>query len=208
MKENYQLIMDSVIRNIEKSGKKPILLLQCCCAPCSSAVLERLNEHFTLKLYYYNPNIYPAAEYEKRLLQFDKLLSCSDIAGGAEMIPSLYEPDKFDEAVKGLESEKEGGARCEQCFKLRLFETARKAKEIGADYFCTTLTVSPHKNAELLNRIGLQAQEKYGVKFLVSDFKKKEGYKRSTELSSELDLYRQNYCGCKYSIWFEDAKED
>lgn len=200
--------MDSVICEIEKGGKKPTLLLQCCCAPCSSAVLERLSAHFILKLYYYNPNIYPAAEYEKRKEQFDKLLNFPAFSNNAEMIPAPYEPEKFDEAVKGFEDEKEGGARCEKCFILRLFETAKKAKEIGADYFATTLTVSPHKNAELLNRIGLQAQEEYGVKFLVSDFKKKEGYKRSTELSAELGLYRQNYCGCKYSIWYKDKEED
>ena len=192
--------MDEEIGRIAQSGKKPVLLLQCCCAPCSSAVLERLASHFDLKLYCYNPNIYPAEEDEKRLSQFDKLLACPDITGGAEMIPAVYDPEKFDEAAKGLESEKEGGKRCEACFRLRLFETARKAKEIGADYFCSTLTVSPHKNSDLLNTIGKEAEKEYGVKFLPSDFKKKDGYKRSIELSNKLGLYRQNYCGCKYSI--------
>ena len=196
--------MEEELKKIESTGEKPVLLLQCCCAPCSSAVLERLKEHFRLKLYFYNPNIYPEEEYEKRLSQFDKLLGAEEFSKGIEILPSVYEPEKFEEAVKDLHNEKEGGARCTQCFILRLEETAKKAKEIGADYFCTTLTVSPHKNSQLLNELGLKAQEKYGVKFLLSDFKKKEGYKRSTVLSNELGLYRQNYCGCKYSIWFEE----
>ncbi|MBR0542008.1 MAG: epoxyqueuosine reductase QueH [Clostridia bacterium] len=204
MKQNFQLLMDEELKKIESTGQKPVLLLQCCCAPCSSAVLERLKEHFRLKLYFYNPNIYPEEEYEKRLAQFDKLLGAEEFSNGIEILPSVYEPEKFEEAVKDLHNEKEGGARCTQCFILRLEETAKKAKEIGADYFCTTLTVSPHKNSQLLNELGLKAQEKYGVKFLLSDFKKKEGYKRSTVLSNELGLYRQNYCGCKYSIWFEE----
>lgn len=204
MKQNFQLLMDEELKKIESTGQKPVLLLQCCCAPCSSAVLERLKEHFCLKLYFYNPNIYPKEEYEKRLAQFDKLLGAEEFSKGIEILPSVYEPEKFEEAVKDLHNEKEGGARCTQCFILRLEETAKKAKEIGADYFCTTLTVSPHKNSQLLNELGLKAQEKYGVKFLLSDFKKKEGYKRSTVLSNELGLYRQNYCGCKYSIWFKE----
>ena len=201
---NYNSEMENEIRLIKSAGEsvKPTLLLQCCCAPCSSAVLERLCEHFKLKLYFYNPNIYPDEEYEKRLAQFDKLLACPALGNDIEIITAEYEPEVFNAAVKGLESEREGGKRCEACFKLRLFETARKAKELGADYFCTTLTVSPHKNSALLNEIGIKAEKEYGVKFLRSDFKKKEGYKRSTELSNELGLYRQNYCGCKYSIWF------
>ena len=198
--------MEEELKRIESTGQKPVLLLQCCCAPCSSAVLERLMAHFHLKLYFYNPNIYPQAEYEKRFAQFDRLLASPEFRDDIEIIPCDYDSGRFDDAVKGLENEKEGGARCTQCFILRLEETARKAAEIGADYFCTTLTVSPHKNSQLLNKLGLRAQEKYGVKFLKSDFKKKEGYKRSTELSAELGLYRQNYCGCKYSMWFSDEK--
>lgn len=196
--------MDEELKKIESTGTKPVLLLQCCCAPCSSAVLEILQKHFDLKLYFYNPNIYPKAEYDKRLAQFDKLFSADMYSNDIELVPSAYESEKFYEAVKGLENEKEGGARCTECFILRLEETAKKAKEIGADYFCTTLTVSPHKNSQLLNELGIKAGEKYGVKFLSSDFKKKEGYKRSTELSNELGLYRQNYCGCEYSVWFEE----
>jgi len=193
--------MEEELKKIESTGSKPVLLLQCCCAPCSSAVLERLKEHFQIKLYFYNPNIYPASEYYKRLAQFDKLLANADFPNGIDTVESEYIPDDFYNAVKGLEDEKEGGRRCTECFILRLEASAKKAKEIGADYFCTTLTVSPHKNSLLLNELGLKAQEKYGVKFLQSDFKKKEGYKRSTELSEEYGLYRQNYCGCKYSIW-------
>lgn len=194
--------MEEEIERNEGLGLKPVLLLQCCCAPCSSAVLERLREHFRLKVYFYNPNIYPESEYDKRLSAFKKLLSSPGFSDNAEIVPSEYSPEEFEDAARGYENEKEGGARCERCFKLRLFEAARKAKEIGADYFCTTLTVSPHKNSALLNEIGIAAENEYGVRFLRSDFKKKEGYKRSTELSSELDLYRQNYCGCKYSMWF------
>lgn len=205
MKTNYQLIMEEEFKNIESTGEKPVLLLQCCCAPCSSAVLERLKEHFNLKLYFYNPNIYPAEEYNKRFAQLEKLLEKTEYPNGIETVVARYNQNEFFEAVKGLENEKEGGKRCTQCFILRLEETAKKAKEIGADYFCTTLTVSPHKNSELLNQIGIKTGEKYGVKFLQSDFKKKEGYKRSTELSKEYDLYRQNYCGCKFSVWFDEG---
>ncbi len=207
MKTNYQLIMEEELKNIESTGEKPVLLLQCCCAPCSSAVLERLKEHFDLKLYFYNPNIYPEEEYYKRLAQFEKLLEKTEYPNGIETVRARYNQEEFFDAVKGFENEKEGGKRCTQCFILRLEKTAEKAKEIGADYFCTTLTVSPHKNAELLNQIGIKTGEKYGVKFLQSDFKKKEGYKRSTELSKEYDLYRQNYCGCKFSIWFDEENE-
>lgn len=194
--------MEKEIEEIEKGGARPTLLLQCCCAPCSSAVLERLIEHFDLKIFFYNPNIYPEQEYEKRSGEFEKILLAPEFAGKIEIIPSEYRPEDFENAVKGLENEKEGGARCEKCFRLRLFETAKKAKELGIGYFCTTLTVSPHKNSKLLNKIGAEAEKEYGVKFLRSDFKKKEGYKRSIELSNKLKLYRQNYCGCKYSIWF------
>ena len=207
MKENYQLLMEEEISKIQSTGKKPVLLLQCCCAPCSSAVLERLAEYFEVVIYFYNPNIYPEQEYEKRLAQFDILLKKAEYPNTVKRTPSVYEPEKFYEAAKGLENEKEGGARCEKCFILRLGETAKKAKEIGADYFCTTLSVSPHKNSALLNEVGLEAEKKYGVKFLPSDFKKKEGYKRSTELSAEYGLYRQNYCGCEFSMWFDEKNK-
>lgn len=198
MKTNYQLLMEEEFKKIESTGEKPVLLLQCCCAPCSSAVIERLEEHFILKIYFYNPNIYPEAEYTKRLTQFDKLLADKK---EIETVKADYIQEDFFDLVKGLENEREGGARCTQCFILRLRKTAEKAKEIGADYFCTTLSVSPHKNSQLINLIGLKIQKETGVKYLCSDFKKKEGYKRSVELSKEYDLYRQDYCGCKFSIW-------
>lgn len=203
MKTNFQLKMEEEIARLESTGEKPVLLLQCCCAPCSSAVLERLKEHFRLRLYFYNPNIYPKEEYEKRLGQFDKLLKNMTFPNETDFIKAEYDQEEFFSRVKGLENEREGGRRCTECYHLRLEETAKKARETGADYFCTTLSVSPHKNAGLLNEIGAQLQEEYGVKYLFSDFKKKEGYKRSIELSNEFGLYRQNYCGCKYSIWFD-----
>lgn len=203
MKTNFQLVMEEEFKKIESTGEKPVLLLQCCCAPCSSYVLEALKEHFNLKLYFYNPNIYPREEYEKRLSQMPKLIFNTDCPNGVEIIDAQYNQQDFLDAVKGLENEPEGGARCEKCFELRLGEAAKKAAEINADYFCTTLTVSPHKNSPLLNKIGLEAEKKYGVRFLCSDFKKKEGYKRSTILSQEYGLYRQNYCGCQFSMWFD-----
>ncbi len=204
MKINYQLKMEEEISKIP-SGERPRLLLQCCCAPCSSSVLKALTAHFRVLIYFYNPNIHPADEYEKRLQQFDKLLKGADYCRDVQMIEASYDPAAFFEAAKGLEGEPEGGARCTECFRLRLSETAKKAKELDCDYFTTTLTVSPHKNAALLNEIGEALGEKYGVPFLPSDFKKKEGYKQSIQLSKTFDLYRQNYCGCVFSI--RDAHE-
>lgn len=202
MKTNYQQLMENEMDIIKSTGEKPVLLLQCCCAPCSSYVLECLKECFQIKIYYYNPNIYPQEEYQKRFEQMKKLIDASGVAEDIETIAAEYNQQEFFDAVKGLENEKEGGDRCTECFRLRLGATAKKAKELSADYFTTTLTVSPHKNSEKLNAIGLEMQEKYGVKFLVSDFKKKEGYKKSVMLAEKYGLYRQNYCGCKYSIWF------
>ncbi len=184
--------MEDIIAGLE--GKKR-LLLHACCAPCSTAVIERLRPYFDITLYYYNPNIHPLEEYEKRLAALETL---SEIAG----VPLLSEPqrpEEFFEAARGLESEKEGGARCAACFYLRLFKTAKKAAELGYDMFSTTLTVSPHKNADEVNAAGLAAAKKTGAAYLPGDFKKKDGYKRSTELSREYGLYRQDYCGCCFS---------
>ncbi len=197
MKTNYQTEMEKEIARLPQNTR-PMLLLQCCCAPCSSAVLETLVKNFDVTVYFYNPNIHPQAEYEKRLLQFPKLLS-AEIYQTVKTLDAPYNPEAFFDAVKGLENEPEGGARCTECFKLRLSQTAKTAKEMGFDYFTTTLTVSPHKNAALLNEIGLQLEKQYGVRFLMSDFKKKEGYKRSIELSKAFDLYRQTDCGCIFS---------
>ena len=199
MKINYQRKMEEEIAAFE-AGVRPRLLLQCCCAPCSSAVLEVLVPRFGVTVYFYNPNIHPQAEYEKRLAQLPKLLAGAEYGDVVKVLEAPYVPEDFFAAAKGLEKELEGGARCTECFRLRLRETAKQAKALGFDYFTTTLTVSPHKNAAVLNEIGLSLGEEYGVKFLPSDFKKKEGYKESIRLSKAYDLYRQDYCGCVYSM--------
>ena len=192
-KRNYQKELDAVI---EKLPARPRLLLQACCGPCSSYVLEYLTRHFDVTALYYNPNIRPEAEYEKRLATLKQLLAAMPM----EHPPVLMEPgwrgEEFLRAARGLEAEPEGGARCAVCFRLRLGQTARMAAEGGYDFFGTTLTVSPHKNAPLINDIGFALQEEYGVRWLPSDFKKRDGYLRSIQLSKEYDLYRQEYCGC------------
>ena len=192
--ENYQRKLDRELEAL--GGKKPGLLLHSCCGPCSTYVLEYLSRYFKLGLLYYNPNIQPETEYELRLDNQRRVLKeYPDIR--------LHElgwlGGEYDKAIKGLESEPEGGARCTVCFRLRLERTAELASELGYEYFCTTLSVSPHKDAERINRIGMELDEKYGVRWLPSDFKKREGYKRSIELSREYGLYRQDYCGCLYS---------
>lgn len=182
---------------------KQKILLHSCCAPCSTAVIERLKEEFEIVIFYYNPNIYPEEEYIKRKneeIKYINHLNEIDEENKISMLDSDYECEKFYEETKGYENEREGGARCAICFKLRLVETAKKAKENGFDLFGTTLTVSPHKNAELINSIGLGIEKELGVKFLVSNFKKNNGYKRSVELSKENNIYRQNYCGCEFAL--------
>ncbi len=206
MKINYQRKMEEEIAALTGTGR-PRLLLQCCCAPCSSSVLAVLTKYFDVTVFFYNPNIHPQKEYEKRLAQFPILLANAEYGSLVKTMEACYDPDAFLEAVRGLEAEREGGARCTVCFRLRLEETARRAKEHGFDYFTTTLTVSPHKNAEILNTLGAQIGKQYGVKFLPSDFKKKEGYKESVRLSKEYDLYRQDYCGCVFSMRNENAEE-
>ena len=193
MKTDYQKQLDLLINGLET---KPKLLLHSCCGPCSSYVLEYLSKYFEITLYYYNPNIFPPEEYEKRLLNQKKVV---EKTAWATLMPSKYDHGEFLTAVKGLETEPEGGARCTECFKIRLLKTAKAARNGGFDYFATTLSVSPHKNAALLGELGEKIGEEYGVKHLPSDFKKREGYKRSIELSKELDLYRQDYCGCEFS---------
>lgn len=193
-KINYDKLMSEQISGLKN---KPKLLLQSCCAPCSTAVIERLVDFFDVTIFYYNPNIYPKEEYFKRSGEQVKL---AKQLKNVKLIVCDYDEQQFLEKVKGLESEKEGGARCPVCFCLRLQQTAEFAKQNGYDFFATTLTVSPHKNEQIINQIGNQIAEKYGVKFLNSDFKKHEGYKRSIILSKEFDLYRQNYCGCRFSI--------
>lgn len=180
---------------------KQKILLHSCCAPCSTAVIERLYDGFDITILYYNPNIYPEEEYIKRKNEEIKYLKHLNEKGyKISMLDCDYESEKFYEKTKGYENEREGGARCAICFRLRLEKTAKLAKENGFDLFGTTLTVSPHKNAELINSIGLALEKETGVKFLVSNFKKQNGYKRSVELSKENNLYRQNYCGCEFAL--------
>lgn len=199
-KRNYQKELDRLIERYQKEGRTPSVLLHVCCAPCSSYCLEYLSDYFDITVYYYNPNITKPEEYAYRLSEEERYIALrTDFRHPVSMTESKYDPKVFFEAVKGLEKEPEGGARCEQCFRLRLEASAKKAKELGADCFTTTLTISPLKNAALLNAIGEELGEKYGVMWLPSDFKKKEGYKRSIVLSREYDLYRQNYCGCVFS---------
>lgn len=195
---NYQKELEKIIANNEKEGIKPTLLLQVCCAPCSSYCLEYLHEHFNITVLFYNPNIYPESEYaarESELLRLIDELGFNDI----NVMKTTFNPDEFYTAVKGFEGCKEGGDRCKICYRLRLEKTAELAKSGGFDYFCTTLSISPLKSAEALCTIGLELEKEYGVKYLLSDFKKKEGYKRSIELSRQYNLYRQDYCGCVFS---------
>jgi len=196
VKINYQLELDKTIKNL--NGRKPSLLLHSCCAPCSSYVIQYLSEYFELTILYYNPNIYPDIEYKKRLEEQRKLVR--DMRKNIEIIDVGYNMEDFYSTVKGFENELEGGRRCEKCFILRLEKTAQIAKEKLFDYFTTTLTISPLKNEQLINQIGKGLAEKYEINYLFSDFKKKNGYKISVELSDKYGLYRQNYCGCIFSL--------
>ena len=191
--ENFDKQMEAVIASLEG---RPRLLLHSCCGPCSSAVIERLAPHFDLTVYYYNPNIAPEEEYRRRLATQRQLV---EALGGAVLVEGEYDHAAFLAAVKGLEGEPEGGKRCTACFRLRLEATARRAAEGGFDWFCTTLSVSPHKDAARLNAIAAELAARYGVPALPADFKKREGYKRSIELSRRFALYRQDYCGCEFS---------
>lgn len=206
-KVNYQKELDRVIERHQAAGEVPRLLLHVCCAPCSSYCLEYLSNYFDITVYYYNPNISIKEEYEYRLSEEKRFISLKEFKYPVKLTESEYRPGDFFAAVKGLEKEPEGGLRCKECFKLRLEASAKKAKEQGFDYFTTTLTISPLKNAALLNEIGAEMGEKYGVSWLYSDFKKKEGYKRSIELSREFELYRQNYCGCVFSRQCGDSQQ-
>lgn len=199
MKQNYQIMLDKTISSIISSGKRPSLLLHACCAPCSSYVLEYLNEYFNITVFFYNPNITDKQEYTKRADEIKRLISELPHKNNIELMYGKYDPESFIEISKGLEIIPEGGERCFKCYRLRLSEAACAARNGKFDYFSTTLSISPHKNAEKLNEIGKELSAMYGVSYLFSDFKKKNGYKRSCELSAVYDLYRQNYCGCVYS---------
>ena len=186
---------------------KKKILLHSCCAPCSTAVIERLGEEYDITILYYNPNIYPEEEYIKRKneeIRYIEILKEKGIE--ISMLDCDYESEKFYKAARGLESEREGGARCAVCFKLRLEETAKRAKKLRFDIFGTTLTVSPHKNSEVINAIGLALSKKYDIPYLESNFKKQNGYKRSVELSKENGIYRQNYCGCEFALKIQEQE--
>ncbi len=198
-KRNYQKELEKVMELNKGRGQVPRLFLHSCCAPCSSNVLEYLSPLFAVTVFYYNPNIFPAEEYEKRVEEQKRLIVSLSGAHAIDFVAGEYEPDKFIRMAKGLEKEPEGGERCFRCYKLRMEEAARLAARGGYDYFTTTLTISPLKNAEKINEIGEQLAELYGVRHLPSDFKKKNGYRRSVELSAKYGLYRQNYCGCVFS---------
>lgn len=199
IKRNYQKEMDSLIFGNTQKGIVPTLLLHSCCAPCSSYVIEYLSDYFNITVFYYNPNISYESEYIHRLNEQKRLISQMATKYPVTVIESDYNSKDFFDVCKGLENEKEGGKRCEKCFYLRLQNTAKLAKKENFDFFATTLTISPLKNAELINSIGEEIGKLFSVKYLCSDFKKKNGYKRSIELSKQYSLYRQNYCGCIFS---------
>lgn len=198
VKQNYQLALDKILSSLPQESR-PRLLLHACCAPCSSYVLEYLSRYFSITLLYYNPNISPKEEYDKRVREVKRLLQEMPLDSPVQFLPGPYHPEKFFAMAKGMENLPEGGERCFSCYRLRLEQAAQAAKAGGYDYFATTLSISPHKNAQKLNEIGFALAEKYGVAWLPSDFKKRGGYQRSIVLSHEYHLYRQNYCGCVYS---------
>ena len=196
---NYQKELEKLLDRLQKEEQVPRLLLHSCCAPCSSYVLEYLANYFEITVFYYNPNIFPENEYTKRILEQQMLIDYMPKKHLVSFLAGNYDRERFFEITSGLEHLKEGGERCFRCYELRLEEAARIAKEGGFEYFTTTLSISPLKNADKLNEIGMKVGKKYGVQYLQSDFKKKNGYKRSVELSNEYGLYRQDYCGCEFS---------
>ena len=202
-KVNYQKILDKITDKIEKEcaegENRPALFLHACCAPCSSYVLEYLTKYFKITIFYYNPNIYPEAEYQKREAELKRLISEMPCTKEVALVDLPYVPEEFFTAVRGLEHIPEGGERCFVCYEMRLREAAEMAKQLKLDYFTTTLSISPLKNAEKLNEIGERLAAEYGIPYLNSDFKKRGGYQRSIELSHEYGLYRQDYCGCVFS---------
>lgn len=204
---NYQIEMEKIIEMEHNNNNIPTLLLHSCCAPCSSYVLETLSSHFKITILYYNPNISPLEEYEKRKLEEIRFIKEYPSKYKIDFIDSNYDNDKYNDLVRGLENVKEGGKRCYLCYQLRMEEAAKVAKENNFDYFTTTLSISPYKNSNWLNEIGYNLQDKYNIKYLPADFKKKNGYKRSIELSKIYNLYRQDYCGCIYSKKERESKK-
>ena len=188
MKIDYNQLMK---QQISSFGFKPRLLLHCCCAPCSSAVIERIKEFFDITFYYYNPNIFPKEEYDIRLAEFEKLK--------VDVVSEIYKHEIFLNSVKGLEQEPEGGSRCRVCIAERLKQSFKYAKQHNFDYVTTTLSISPHKDAEFINKVGEQFQKEFNVKFLYADFKKENGYLSSIKICKDLQIYRQEYCGCEFA---------
>ncbi|MCM1158561.1 MAG: epoxyqueuosine reductase QueH [Bacteroidales bacterium] len=213
MKENrnYQLKLDKMLQQIEHCTKAgdgvPSLLLHSCCAPCSSYVLEYLSDYLSITVFYYNPNISEEAEYRKRIEEQKRLIRELPVRYAISFLEGTYNPEEYDEAVKGLEKMGERSERCYACYRLRMERTAKLGKENGFDYFTTTLSISPYKNAAWLNEIGERLENQYGIGYLYADFKKRNGYKRSIELSEQYHLYRQNFCGCKYSKAEEEKRK-
>ncbi len=201
MKINYQKILEKKLNDIEGNNLKPSLLLHSCCAPCSSYVLEYLSKYFQITVFYYNPNIDIKNEYEKRLTEQKRFIEELNIKliDKIKLIEGDYDIENFHFITKKFQHEKEGGRRCFKCYEMRLLNAAIKAKELNSDYFTTVLTISPHKNAHMINEIGRDIEQRYKIKFLEADFKKNNGYKRSIEMSKEYSLYRQDYCGCSFS---------
>ena len=199
MKENYYLLFENQLNRIKEKEKVPTILLHSCCAPCSSHVITFLKDYFDITIIYYNPNIYPYEEYKKRKEEQIRLLNEIKSKNKLNIIDCDYDNNIYEETIKGLEKEKEGGSRCYKCFWLRLDKTAQIAKENNYDYFSTTLTISPYKNSTVINEIGKELETIYNITWLYSEYKKKDGYKKSIQLSKEYNLYRQNYCGCIYS---------
>lgn len=208
MKINYQIELEHTLARIAESDRRPRLLLHSCCAPCSSYVLEYLTGAFDIDLFYYNPNISPRSEFDKRVAELRRLVSELPHENAINVIVGDYDAEAFLALCRGHENDPEGGARCEKCFRMRLGATAKLARELGSDYFTTTLTISPLKDAQLLNAIGLELAGEEGPRWLCSDFKKKNGYKRSCELSAQYGLYRQDYCGCVYSKLERDRRSN
>lgn len=199
MKINYQAELEKIIAKNQSDGVIPTLFLHSCCAPCSSYVLEYLSQYFKITVFYYNPNIYPDEEYFKRVKEQKEFIERFPAKNKIDFVEGNFDKDRFYAMAKGKENIREGGERCFACYELRLRESAEYALKGNFDYFTTTLSISPLKNAEKLNQIGLSLEKEYGVKYLVSDFKKKDGYKRSVEISRQYGMYRQDYCGCVFS---------
>jgi len=198
-KINYRIEMERELNRLRRTERRPLLVLHSCCAPCSSACLEQLNDHFRIIIYYYNPNISPEEEFVHRAQEQQRLAAQLPLADDIQVIVGEYDPQRFYALVEGHAEDPEGGERCGICFEMRLRRTAEFARSVGAEYFTTTLSISPLKDAQRLNAIGGALAEEYGLRYLFSDFKKKDGYRRSCVLSEEYGLYRQDFCGCVFS---------